>query len=875
MTSNEIRKAFVTFFGSKGHKILPSAPMVIKNDPTLMFTNAGMNQFKDIFLGNQQADNQRVTNSQKCLRVSGKHNDLEEVGKDTYHHTMFEMLGNWSFGDYFKKEAINYAWEFLTNILNIDKDRIYATVFGGDKGDKIGADEEAKNYWLQYLPDEHILYGSKKDNFWEMGDTGPCGPCSEIHVDLRDEDERENTPGASLVNHDHPLVIEVWNLVFIQYNRQANETLTSLPMKHVDTGMGFERLCMIIQDKKSNYDTDVFSPLVKEIERLSGLKYHVREDVDIATRVIADHTRAVAFSIADGQLPSNNKAGYVIRRILRRAVRYAYTYLGQEDPFMYRLVDVLTANMGKAYPELQAQQDLIKKVIQEEEVSFLKTLSTGIKLLDELKEKAINEDNKTITGKDAFVLYDTYGFPLDLTELISRESGLKVDTLGFQEEMEKQKNRSKSAAKVETSDWVVLIKNEKEEFTGYDDTETEIKITRYRKVEAKGKELYHLVFNHTPFYAESGGQIGDSGTLHQNGETIKILNTIKENNLHIHIANKLPLHPDKSFTAKVNPIRRSDTAANHTATHLLHHALKKVLGPHVEQKGSLVHPDYLRFDFSHFQKVTDKEIENIESIVNGKIRENIPLQESRSVPMEKAREMGAVALFGEKYGDNPRVIQFDESIELCGGTHVLATGEIGLFKIISESAIAAGIRRIEALTGQKSYDFVNEKIQQVHQMGQLLKNPREIVKATQQLIEENAILKKQIETFEKEKVGEIKSNLANKRTDINGINFIGEVLDVDNAGILKDLAFQVKDKVDNLFMIVGAEINGKANLSIMISNGLVEQKKLHAGSIIKDVAKNIQGGGGGQPFFATAGGKNPSGLQDAINQARNIVENLE
>jgi alanyl-tRNA synthetase len=597
--------------------------------------------------------------------------------------------------------------------------------------------------------------------------------------------------------------------------------------------------------------------------------------VDIATRVIADHTRAVAFSIADGQLPSNNKAGYVIRRILRRAVRYAYTYLGQEEPFMYRLVDILTINMGEAYPGLKAQHDLIKKVIQEEEVSFLKTLSTGIKLLDELKEKAIKDEGKTIAGKDAFVLYDTYGFPLDLTELISRESGLKVDTSGFQDEMQKQKSRSKSAAKVETSDWTVLKENEKEEFTGYDDTESEINITRYRKIQAKGKELYHLVFDHTPFYAESGGQIGDTGTLHQNGESIKIVNTIKENNLHIHVATELPPYPEKPFTARVNPARRSDTAANHTATHLLHHALKKVLGPHVEQKGSLVHPDYLRFDFSHFQKVTDGEIEKIEAIVNGKIRENIPLKELRSVPMEKARELGAVALFGEKYGDNVRVIQFDESIELCGGTHVHATGGIGFFKIISEGAIAAGIRRIEALTGKKSHDFVNEKLHQLQQLGVILKNPNEIVKATEQVIEENARLKKQIETFEKEKVGELKSNLANKKTNIKGINFIGEVLEVDNAGILKDLAFKVKDKVDNLFMIVGAEINGKANLSIMISKELVEQKKLHAGSIIKDVARNIQGGGGGQPFFATAGGKNPAGLQDAINQARNIVEEIE
>lgn len=871
MNSKEIRQAFFTFFESKKHQIVSSAPMVVKNDPTLMFTNAGMNQFKDIFLGNHPAKYNRVADSQKCLRVSGKHNDLEEVGHDTYHHTMFEMLGNWSFGDYFKAEAIAWAHEFLVDTLGIDKSRLYATVFEGDSQDKLDIDQEAYDIWTKYLPEEQILKGSKKDNFWEMGDTGPCGPCSEVHIDIRSESERQAIPGAELVNKDHPQVIEIWNLVFMQFNRKADKTLHALPSKHVDTGMGFERLCMVLQGKQSNYDTDVFQPIIQSLAKMAGKEYGKNKKEDIAMRVMSDHLRAIVFSIADGQLPSNNKAGYVIRRILRRAVRYGYTYLGFNEPVLCNLLPVLIETMGDAFPEIVKQQELIAKVIKEEEQSFLRTLATGIRMLDQIIEKTKAQDYKVINGATAFELYDTYGFPLDLTELILKEYDLVVNRREFEHEMQAQKDRSRTATKITTDDWVELHADDKEEFIGYDYTSGKIRITRYRKIEKKGKTLYQLVFNYTPFYAESGGQVGDTGYIEANSEKISILDTQKENDLIIHIAKSLPTDPTIEFHAVVNTQRRIQTANNHTATHLLHNALRSVLGTHVEQKGSMVHPDYLRFDFSHFQKVTHEEIMQVTKIVNERIRENIKLDEKRDIPMEKAQEMGAMSLFGEKYGDVVRVIKFDDSVELCGGTHVGATGQIGFFVITSESAISAGIRRIEAITGKKAEEFIQQRIENYQAISTMLNNPKNLAQGVQQLIDENTKLRKQLEEQVKQQALDFKSELEKRKEQLGDITFIGTIAPIDSPQAIKDLAFQMRQEHDSLFLIIGAEVKGKAHLSIMVTDDLVKGKGLNAGQIIREVAKEVQGGGGGQPFFATAGGKNPQGLEKAIAKAKDLI----
>jgi len=871
MNSKEIRKAFLDFFQNKSHTIVSSAPMVVKDDPTLMFINAGMNQFKDIFLGNQKPTNNRIADSQKCMRVSGKHNDLEEVGHDTYHHTMFEMLGNWSFGDYFKEEAIDWAWEFLVDVLEISSDRLYATVFEGDPENGLKKDKEAFSFWKKHLPEERILNGSKKDNFWEMGETGPCGPCSEIHIDFRSETDRKKVPGKKLVNQDHPEVIEIWNLVFMQFNMKADGTLEMLPEKHVDTGMGFERLCMVMQNELSSYDTDVFQPIIRHIGSISGKKYGDDPKTDIAMRVIADHLRAISFSIADGQLPSNVKAGYVIRRILRRALRYGYTYLNQKEPIVYKLVPTLIEVMGNAYPELQKQQTLIEKVIREEELAFLKTLEVGIKMLDQVIKNTLAKDYKVVNGKTAFELYDTYGFPLDLTELILKEHDLVVNRKEFNEELNKQKDRSRQAGKIEAGDWVRLREDDQEEFIGYDYLDTEVQITQYRKVKSKGKELYQLVFNYTPFYSESGGQVGDTGYIEANGEKINIIDTKKENKLTVHYTKKLPSDVTATFKAVVSREERKKTANNHTATHLLHHALRKVLGDHVEQKGSLVNPDYLRFDFSHFQKLTKEEINKIEQIVNHYIRQNITLEERREIPMKEAKEMGATALFGEKYGDVVRVIRFGDSIELCGGTHVDATGQIGFFKITSEAAISAGIRRIEAITADKAEKYIYKKLDTLEEIGNLLNNPKNLTKSVEKLVEDNAKLNKQIEELLKDKVKNLKQSLIKKQESIDGINFISDVIDIESSGAMKDMAFQLKNEVDNLVLLIGANINGKANLSLMISENLVNEKELNAGTIIREAAKEIQGGGGGQPFFATAGGKQPENLQAAIDKGKQII----
>ena len=871
MNSKAIRKAFLDFFISKQHTIVDSAPMVVKNDPTLMFTNAGMNQFKDIFLGNQPAKSVRVADTQKCLRVSGKHNDLEEVGHDTYHHTMFEMLGNWSFGDYFKEDAINWAWEFLHEKMGIAADRMYATVFEGSPDDKLELDEEAKIMWLKHLPKEQVLHGNKKDNFWEMGDTGPCGPCSEIHVDLRDDDERAKKPGAELVNQDHPLVIEIWNLVFIQFNRKADGRLEELPAKHVDTGMGFERLCMVLQGKKSNYDTDVFQTVIAKLAALCGKKYGENEKADIAMRVIADHLRAIAFAIADGQLPSNNKAGYVIRRILRRAVRYGYTFLNFREAFIYLLVETLKDNMGDAFPELNSQQVLIEKVIKEEEESFLRTLETGIRLLDEEMSQAKKAGTTEVSGKNAFELYDTFGFPLDLTELILRENRLTVNRAEFDSEMEKQKNRSRNAAAQETSDWVELKKIDEVKFLGYTTLEANIEIARYRKVKQKDKEFYHLVFDDTPFYGESGGQVGDTGYIETNGVKTSIIDTQKENNLIVHIAKELPADPTATFKAVVNNHKRKLTANNHTATHLLDQALREILGTHVEQKGSLVNADHLRFDFAHFQKVSKEELVQIQNRVNELIRQNFSQEEKQDVAFAEAQEMGAIALFGEKYGDHVRVIKFGDSVELCGGTHVPATGQIGQFIITSESAISAGIRRIEAITADKAEAFINKNMDELHEVRGLFNNTKNLKKSVEDLLDENAKLKKQLEAFEKQAAAGVKDELKKKVSSINGINVIAEKVALDSPQAIKDLAFQLKGEVDNLFLVLGAEIDGKPSLSIMIADNLVKEKGLNAGQIVREAAKEMKGGGGGQPFYATAGGKDVSGIEAAIAKARSFV----
>ena len=864
LTAKEIRESFKNFFESKGHQIVPSAPMVIKDDPTLMFTNAGMNQFKDIILGNHPAKYKRVADSQKCLRVSGKHNDLEEVGHDTYHHTMFEMLGNWSFGDYFKKDAIEWAWEYLVEVLKLDPNRLYATVFEGNPQENLERDNEAAAIWGQFLPADRIINGNKHDNFWEMGDTGPCGPCSEIHIDLRSDAEREAVSGLTLVNQSHPQVIEIWNLVFMQYNRKADGSLEGLPAKVIDTGMGFERLCMALQQKTSNYDTDVFQPIIKEIAQMAGIQYGADAQSDIAMRVIADHIRTISFSITDGQLPSNAKAGYVIRRILRRAVRYGYTFLNQKQAFMYKLLPVLISNMGDAYPELVSQKGLIEKVIKEEEESFLRTLETGIRLLDKTMSDAKAAGQNVINGKDVFTLYDTFGFPLDLTELILRENGMTPDIEEFHAEMQKQKERARNAAAVETGDWIVL-KEGTTTFVGYDYTEYEVSILRYRQVKQKSQTLYQLVLDYTPFYAESGGQVGDTGVIVSEFETLEIIDTKKENNLPVHIAKKLPEQLDAPMMACVDTDKRAACAANHSATHLLDEALREVLGEHVEQKGSLVTPDSLRFDFSHFQKVTDKEIREVEHLVNAKIRQNIALTEYRNIPIAEAKELGAIALFGEKYGDEVRVIQFGKSVEFCGGTHVKATGHIGMMKIVSESSVAAGVRRIEAYTGARVEEMLDTIQDTLTDLKALFNNAPDLANAIRKYIDENAGLKKQVDEFMKEKETQIKQTLLKNIQEINGIKVIKTCMPIP-AEAIKNIAFQLRGEItENLFFIAGTVDAQKPLLTVMLSDNLVAGG-LNAGKLVKDAAKLIQGGGGGQAHFATAGGKNVDGLHAAVDK---------
>lgn len=868
MNAQQIRQKFLDYFATKEHHIVSSAPMVVKDDPTLMFTNAGMNQFKDIFLGNSPVKFPRIANTQKCLRVSGKHNDLEEVGHDTYHHTMFEMLGNWSFGDYFKEEAIAWAWELLTEEFKIDKDRLYVTIFGGDAGDNLSEDTEALEFWKKWISPDRILRGNKKDNFWEMGDTGPCGPCSEIHVDIRNNEDRKAIDGKTLVNESHPLVIEIWNLVFMQYNRMANGSLQSLPAKHVDTGMGFERLCMVLQGKQSNYDTDVFQPVIQKISALCEIKYGESAKADVAMRVVADHVRAIAFAIADGQLPSNNKAGYVIRRILRRAVRYGYTFLNLNEPFIYKLIPVLKDQLGSYFTELGAQQSLIEKVIAEEEGSFLRTLSHGINKFNQYV--AANEGEKIIKGDFAFELYDTYGFPIDLTSLMAREAGLDVDMEGFSKGLELQKERSRKDASQETGDWVILIDAAEEKFVGYDTLETKTRITRYRKVTAKGKEIWQIALETTPFYAESGGQIGDCGFIEVEGEKINVTDTRKENNLIIHLADKLPAHPEAEVKAVVSAEARLNTANNHSATHLMHHALRNVLGTHVEQKGSYVGPDYLRFDFSHFQKLSNEEIQEIEKQVNEMIRQNSQLDEHRSVPVEEARNSGALALFGEKYGDKVRTIRFGNSIELCGGTHASSTGQIGMFKITSESAIAAGVRRIEAITAAKAEEFFNKQNLLIQEIKELVKNPVDPVRGIKNLLDENNKLKHQIEQMKAEKARELFSELLAGADNINSIKFIAHTLEIDPA-VAKDLAFKLIAAENNLVVVLGTDYEKKPGLTVAVSEQLSAGGKYNAVAIIKELAKEIKGGGGGQPHIATAGGKDLNGLTNIPEKAKALI----
>lgn len=862
MTSKEIRNSFKDFFASKGHKIVPSAPMVIKGDPTLMFTNAGMNQFKDIILGNTPIKYPRVADSQKCLRVSGKHNDLEEVGHDTYHHTMFEMLGNWSFGDYFKKEAIEWAWEYLTEVIQLDKDRLYVTVFEGNAEEGLERDNEAAGYWEQYLPKNRIINGNKKDNFWEMGDTGPCGPCSEIHYDIRSAEERAKGDGASLVNN-HPDVIEIWNLVFMQFNRKADKSLEPLPAKVIDTGMGFERLCMAVQGKTSNYDTDVFQILIKAIGDITGNKYGTDAKKDIAMRVIADHIRTIAFSITDGQLPSNAKAGYVIRRILRRAVRYGYTFLGQHKAFMYRLIPALIETMGDAYPELVQQQNLIEKVIKEEEESFLRTLETGIRLLDKQIADTKARNVTVLDGVDAFTLYDTYGFPLDLTELILRENGMTVDEEGFKAEMQKQKDRARNASAVETGDWVIVREGEVE-FVGYDQTSCEAEILRYRKVKQKNHEFYQIVLDRTPFYAEMGGQVGDSGWLINDDEKIEITDTKRENNLAVHLSSKLPQDVTATFVARIDAKKRTAAECNHTATHLLHEGLREILGMHVEQKGSFVSPSILRFDFSHYQKLTDKEIRKIERFVTARIREDLPLNEDRKVPIAEAQAMGAMALFGEKYGDEVRVVRFGDSVELCGGTHISSTGRIGSFRIINESSIAAGIRRIEAITGEACEDYFYVQQDILNEVKSLFNNSPNLVQTLRKFFDENTELKKKMEEYIKEKTAQLKNALIKKKQVIRDIDvFI--LTGSFPADVVKDIAFQLRGEFTHSSAFIGAtDGENKPLLTVMLSDDLVAGG-LNASQMVRDAAKLIQGGGGGQPHFATAGGKDTDGLPNALD----------
>jgi len=869
MTSKEIRETFLNFFKSKGHIIVPSAPMVVKNDPTLMFTNAGMNQFKDIFLGNEPAKDTRVVDTQKCLRVSGKHNDLEEVGFDTYHHTMFEMLGNWSFGDYFKKEAIDWAWELLHKVYGIPADKLYATIFEGSKDEGTEKDTEALNLWKQYLPENRILQGNKKDNFWEMGDTGPCGPCSEIHVDLRDDDEKAKIDGATLVNKDHPLVIEIWNLVFMQFNRKADGTLEPLPAKHVDTGMGFERLCMVLQNKKSNYDTDVFQTIIAGIAEMSGKKYGANKDADIAMRVIADHLRAISFSIADGQLPSNVKAGYVIRRILRRAVRYGYTFLGFTKPFICNLVKILVDEMGNSFPELQKQQQLIEKVIYEEENSFLHTLENGINMLEKLVADNKTKGIQQISGTDIFTLYDTYGFPVDLTELILREQGMTADKDGFDIEMQKQKDRARNASSMEVDDWIVL-KDKETEFVGYDNCSAKTEVLRYRKVKQKNKEFYQLVISKTPFYAEMGGQVGDSGVLKSPQGNIVIFDTKKENNLSVHLTAQIPANFSDEYVAEIDMDKRRAVENNHTATHLLHNALRSVLGSHVEQKGSLVSADLLRFDFSHFQKLTYEEAREVEKLVTKAIRDNIVMDEHRNIPIEDARNMGAIALFGEKYSDKVRVVKFGDSIELCGGTHTSRTGNIGTFRILQESSIAAGIRRIEAVAAEtcENYMYLQQDI--INDIRNTFNNAPNLVQALKKNFDENAELKKMAEEYKKEKVTLIKKELSKKIEDINGINVL--ILRGDySTEIVKNIAHQMRgEHLERFLFIAGTETDSKPFITLMLSDDLVKEG-FDAGKIIRSAAMHISGGGGGQPHFATASGKNVDGIPEAINETINSI----
>ncbi|MCM1378276.1 MAG: alanine--tRNA ligase [Clostridium sp.] len=871
MTSKEIRESFKEFYRKKGHQIVPSAPMVIKDDPTLMFTNAGMNQFKDIILGNRPASSKRVADSQKCLRVSGKHNDLEEVGHDTYHHTMFEMLGNWSFGDYFKKEAIDFAWEYLVDVLGLNPDRLYATVFEGYAPEGLERDNEAAEIWESHLPKDHIINGNRHDNFWEMGDVGPCGPCSEIHIDLRSDEERAMLPGTELVNKDNPLVIEIWNLVFMQYNRKADGSLEPLPAKVIDTGMGFERLCMAMQNKKSNYDTDVFTPLISRIEQLTGLSYGKDEKVDIAMRVVADHVRTISFSIADSQLPSNAKAGYVIRRILRRAVRYAYTFLDRKEAFLYQLVDTLVDEMGEAYPEIAAQKELIKKVIKEEEDSFLRTLDNGIRLLDSVIKKTYKEGKKEISGVEAFTLYDTYGFPLDLTELILREHGMTLNHQEFDTEMQKQKQRARNAAAVETGDWVNVSDGD-QEFVGYDSTECTTRILRYRKVHQKSKDFYQIILARTPFYAEMGGQVGDSGTLTgSDGEVIEIFDTKRENNIGVHLTHKLPSNPADEFKAAINTEARAATSANHSATHLIHEALREVLGTHVEQKGSFVTPHLLRFDFSHFQKMTPEEIRRVEHLVNSRIRQAIPLCERRDMPIAEAREMGAMALFGEKYGDKVRVVKFGDSVELCGGTHVANTGNIGMVRILSESSIAAGIRRIEAVSGVGVEELLDKTQDILKDIAALLGNSPDIHAAVEKAIRENADLRSQVEKYFEEKVADKSKELMKEAETIEGVT-VARLSGPNLPEMVKNIAFNLKKSVKGNVVFIGTTISGenKPLLTLFLSEEMVKQG-FNAGQIVREAAKLIKGGGGGQPFFAQAGGKDPEGLQQAAEKILQLL----
>ena len=877
MQSKEIRSKFIEFFKSKSHQFVPSAPLVIKNDPTLMFTNAGMNQFKDLFLGNSKADYNRAANSQKCLRVSGKHNDLEEVGIDTYHHTMFEMLGNWSFGDYFKKDAITWAWELLTEVYSLPKDRLYVTVFEGDKSEDLDFDQEAFDLWKQYIDEARILGGNKKDNFWEMGDTGPCGPCSEIHIDLRSEEEIAKTPGKDLVNNDHPQVVEIWNLVFMQYDRKADGHLESLPAQHIDTGMGFERLSMALQKKGSTYDTDVFTPTIDYIAKQSGIAYGTSEKTDIAIRVIVDHIRAISFAIADGQLPSNNKAGYVIRRILRRAVRYGYTFLNFKEPFLYGLLPILAEQFSGVFDELVSQQEFIAKVIKEEEASFLRTLENGLKRLDQVQANMKAEGTDVIDGKIVFELYDTFGFPVDLTGLIARENGLSIDEKGFTEAMAVQKQRSKADAAQVKGDWIQVSEEETSEFVGYDEVAVKTSIIKYREIKEKKGTVYQLVLDQTPFYGESGGQVGDKGVLKNETETIKVLDTQKENDLIVHFVDRIPTQPQAEFEAVIDASRRELIKNNHSATHLLHSALRQVLGDHVQQKGSLVSDKILRFDFSHFAKVEPAQIEEIERIVNDHIRQNIKLNEQRNVPIEEAKKLGATALFGEKYGEFVRVITFDPSysVELCGGTHVAATGQIGMFKITSEGAVAAGVRRIEAVSGPKAFDLVQEQDKLLKEIKEMLKSPNDVAKAISSLMEERQKLNKELETLHAKQSGQLKEELVKKIMAEKGLNVIIDKITVPNADALKKISFELRNEVDNLFAVLAANVGGSPQIAIILSDNVVNDKGLNAGVMIRDLAKAIKGGGGGQPFFATAGGKDLSGLEQVITEAKAKLAGLE